>query len=219
MTGARLRGRTRFRLAVGLGASGLLLAVGVGSALAVGATTTMHQYDADFGSALAASTAIAEAPAPSAAATPAPALSAAPAASAEPPRAGGTTAERTMPTLAPDGHRYDQWGVRLYDKNDTAEDITYPASIVGDELTNARTWVDTQLLTASCMADAGHDFYFKLWWERSPKDPGAASITPEDTEAWTALYGPNAKSAGPYDWTEAGCDGWAVHTMGNDHAN
>lgn len=208
MTDLRPRGSTRLRAAIALAAAGLLLAAGFGAVLVVNATSAVQDYDDGYAAARAANPPVI---AEDVSSSPVP--SSAPAA-----REPGMPFEQPTPTAAPDGHRYDQWGARLYDDSDTPDDFTYPASLVGDELTNAVTWVDMQLRIAACMREEGHDYTFQLWWERSPENQGSG-LPAADSEAWTALYGTNLTSTGPYDWTQAGCDGRIVHEMGNDDAN
>ncbi|OOB91083.1 hypothetical protein B0T42_07905 [Rathayibacter sp. VKM Ac-2630] len=98
-------------------------------------------------------------------------------------REPGTPFEQTTPTAAPDGHRYDQWGVRLYDDSDSPDDVAYPATLIEGELANAVSWVDMQLRIAACMREQGHDYTFKVWWERSPEDRGGEPLA-EDSDAW-----------------------------------
>ncbi|TDX79032.1 hypothetical protein EDF35_2257 [Rathayibacter sp. PhB151] len=208
MTDPRPRGTTRLRATIALAAGGLLLTAGLGAVLATTTASAVQDYDDRFAAARAADPPVVE---DDVASSPLPSVT--PAAH-EP----GTPFEETTPTAAPDGHRYDQWGVRLYDVSDAPDDITYPASLVGDELGNAVSWVDMQLRIAGCMREEGFDYTFKLWWDRSPEDRGSEPLA-EDSEAMAALYGTNLTSTGPYDWTQAGCHGRIVHEMGNDDAH
>lgn len=206
---SRHRRSLRLRGAIALAAAGVLLTAGLGAVLVSTSTTAVREYDETW--------ALISGPVDAATGTPSPLPSGTP--TVEEP---GTTDEQPTPTTAPDGHPYDQWGVRLYDDTDTADDITYPASLVGDELANARSWVDMQLNIAACMTERGHDYSFQLWWERTPENTPenkGSGLPALDSDAWEALYGPASGSAGPYDWTQAGCHGRVVHEMGNDDAN
>ena len=207
MTEPRPRSSTRLRAAIALSAAGLLLTAGLGTALVLNVTSTVQGYAAQYSAARAAepqpvASGATSSPLPTAAATADPRL----------------PYEQPTPTAAPDGHLYDQWGARLYGVADTIDDFTYPDTLVGDELTNARSWFDMQLRIAACMENQGHDYTFQLYWESSTKDKGSGLPAP-DSEAWAALYGDNLTSSGPYDWTSAGCHGRIVHEMGNDDAN
>jgi hypothetical protein len=204
MTDPRPRGSTRLRATIALAAGGLLLAAGTAAVLVTTATSAVQDYDDDYAAARAANPP---------AGTEDVASSLLPAA-----REPGTPFEQTTPTAAPDGHRYDQWGVRLYDDSDSPDDVAYPATLIEGELANAVSWVDMQLRIAACMREQGHDYTFKVWWERSPEDRGGEPLA-EDSDAMAALYGTNLTSSGPYDWTQAGCHGRIVHEMGNDDAH
>lgn len=208
MTDPRPRGTTRLRAALALTTGGMLLAVGIGTVLVIDATSAVQAADDGYAAARAANP-----PAGTDDVSSSPLPSAAPAA-----REPGTPFEQTTPTPAPDGHRYDQWGVRLYDDSDAPDDFTYPAHLIEGELANAVSWVDMQLRIAACMREEGHDYTFKVWWERSPEDRDSEPLA-ADSEAMADLYGTNLVSTGPYDWTRAGCHGRIVHEMGNDDAN
>ena len=189
---SRQQGGTRFRAAVALTLAGVLLTVGIGTALIVGASASVRQYEA-------------------LAAVPGDVRS-----DESLPREPREPAEQPTPTAAPDGARYDQWGVRLYGDADSAAVIDYPAALTGDELEHLRSWVDMQFLVAECMTESGHDYTFQLPWERSPESHGSG-LPEAGGAAWIALYGDDAD--GPYDWTRAGCHGAVVHAMGNDGAH
>lgn len=216
MTDPRPRGRTRLRAAIALTAAGLLLTAGIGTVLVATATSAVQDYDDAYPAARAADPATGREDGPSTSLPSDSPAARGPMTPSEVPTE--VPAEPPTPVATPDGHRYDEWGVRLYDVSDTPDDVTYPASLIDGELDNAVGWVDMQLRIAACMRDEGHDYTFKLWWELSPEDPGGEPLA-ADSDAWAALYGTNLASAGPYDWTRAGCHGRIVHEMGNDAAH
>lgn len=113
-------------------------------------------------------------------------------------------------------------GVTVRDVDSDIESFTYPASFGEGELANARIWVQQQRLVAECMVGKGFDYTYVLWWERptGPRavdDPDASALYPAGTPGFTAEYGEETDA--PYDWTTAGCHGYAVHATGQDDAN
>jgi hypothetical protein len=68
------------------------------------------------------------------------------------------------------------------------------------------------------MRDEGHEFTFKLWWERSESDAMPSARAPIGTSAGEALAG-LARPSAEYEWTLAGAVGRAVHESGHDGSN
>ncbi|QHC59201.1 hypothetical protein [Rathayibacter sp. VKM Ac-2760] len=126
------------------------------------------------------------------------------------------------PTLIETLPREDASGQPIYDLSSDTSAVVYPASFDESELANARVWVEQQRIVAQCMLDKGHDYTYTLWWERPsvPRpadDPLSASLYPAGSAGFIALYG--EETGAPYDWTTAGCHGYAVHVTGQDDAN
>jgi hypothetical protein len=98
--------------------------------------------------------------------------------------------------------------------------VQFPDSLVGDELANARSWIQTQVITAQCMREQGFEYTFMPWWAREKGDPMVSwsQALPADRRqaGELALYGDTGAGA-DYSWDDAGCWGYAVHVMGNDN--
>lgn len=96
-------------------------------------------------------------------------------------------------------------------------DVPMPDGVSGDELANARIWVEQQVITANCMQDQGFEYTFTPSWLRASHE-NLTSPVPLFTPAWTALVG-NTGGGEDYNWEDAGCQGYAVHITGMDDAN
>ena len=90
------------------------------------------------------------------------------------------------------------------------------------EQAEAKEWLETQRITASCMKDKGFDYTFVPWWkiDRSLRPVSWVNTLPESERAaaFAALWGDTGAGA-DYHWDDAGCWGYAVHIMGNDGGN
>jgi hypothetical protein len=103
-----------------------------------------------------------------------------------------------------------------YDFSMDAAAISYPDWLEGSELEDAKTWVRQRIAVAKCMEQKGFEYSFKLWWERSDDDLVPRAFYPIGSPGFEALYGEGGDQ--PYEWTNAGCDGVAVHDLGLDDA-
>lgn len=104
---------------------------------------------------------------------------------------------------------------------DVATDINtipIPADFPPSEVNNAKLWLTQQALVARCMDDQGFHFTYTPWWLRDvTAPPGPAEGEGPGTAFWLALWGEDDQPFGDdYDWTEAGCVGYAVHATGMD---
>lgn len=107
----------------------------------------------------------------------------------------------------------------VYGADDDLDTVEYPDTLQGDELADAREWMQTQAITAQCMKENGYNYTFTPYWAWSGKPSWIAAL-PEDQQAAAriALDGPG-QTPGDYRWEDAGCWGYAVHVMGNDDAH
>ncbi|QHC66970.1 hypothetical protein GSU68_10635 [Rathayibacter sp. VKM Ac-2759] len=132
------------------------------------------------------------------------------------------------PTLAPTPAlletlpREDVTGQPIHDLHSDTAAFVYPDSLDESERANATIWIEQQRIVAQCMLDEGFDYTYTLWWERPSgprpaEDPLSSALYPAGSPGSTALYG--EETGLPYDWTTAGCHGYAVHATGQDDAN
>lgn len=113
--------------------------------------------------------------------------------------------------------RDDGSGTPVYDRLSDPESITYPATFSNEEVANAKTWVQQNVIIGQCMADKGFDYTFKLWWQRTDALNKAPAPYPVNSPGGTALWG--EPQATGYDWTAAGCTGYATHATGMDSSD
>lgn len=98
-----------------------------------------------------------------------------------------------------------------------------PADSPTSEKENGEIWLLQQQITAICMRDKGYDYIFTPYWLYPP------GYVPRGTENWDgdrrspkgiALMGdPANDDVYGWDWTTAGCSGYAVHETGMDGVN
>lgn len=97
---------------------------------------------------------------------------------------------------------------------------TDPASIVPstDSYLSDGIWEAQQQIIAKCMADQG--FWYAWTNDRALLDPERPTmvLSEEGPAAELAEYG-DTPLGDAYDWTRAGCHGYAVHVTGMDDAN
>ncbi|MCD2441816.1 hypothetical protein LQ757_05935 [Agromyces sp. SYSU K20354] len=107
----------------------------------------------------------------------------------------------------------------VYGADVDLDTVEYPDTLQGDELANAREWMETNAITAQCMKEKGYDYTFIPYWAWSA-GPSWIAALPEDQQAaaGVALDG-TGQTPGDYRWEDAGCWGYAVHVMGNDDAH
>ncbi|MWV60434.1 hypothetical protein [Rathayibacter sp. VKM Ac-2754] len=113
-------------------------------------------------------------------------------------------------------------GQPVYDLSSDTDAFVYPAAFDESERANADIWIEQQRIIAQCMLDQGFDYTYMLWWERpsgprSGDDPSEGSLYPAGSPGSVAEWG--EQTDGPYDWTTAGCHGYAVHVTGQDDAH
>ncbi len=107
------------------------------------------------------------------------------------------------------------------DPTDPMESDAFKA-MTPDEQADAIEWLKTQHITAACMKDKGFDYTFVAWWkiDRSERPMWWVNTLPESEWAAGALaLEGDTGSGADYHWDDAGCVGYAVHTMGNDNEN
>ena len=104
----------------------------------------------------------------------------------------------------------------IFDASTDVDAVEFPESMKGNELAQAREWVQTNVITAQCMKEKGYDYTFRPNWAWSA-EPSWITKLPEDQKAaaGVSLDGPG-QTPGDYRWEDAGCWGYAVHVMGND---
>ncbi|MHC2185627.1 hypothetical protein ACVLV4_001269 [Rathayibacter agropyri] len=113
--------------------------------------------------------------------------------------------------------RDDGSGTPVYDRLSDPTSIVYPATFSSDEVANAKTWVQQNIIIGQCMADKGFDYTFKLWWQLTDAIRKAPAPYPVDSPGGIALWG--EPQASGYDWKMAGCAGYATHVTGMDNSN
>ncbi|MGG7462863.1 hypothetical protein [Plantibacter sp. YIM 135347] len=121
------------------------------------------------------------------------------------------------PTVAAHDGSVDDFGNRIYTNTSDPASVTYPDSLSPEERARAELWVKQQLIVAQCMADKGFDYHFSPYWERNGGDQ--PTLYPIGTPGALALWGANLTDGTPYNWENAGCDGYAVHVTGQDDAD
>jgi len=195
-------------LAATVAVAGLMLAGGAATALATGAIATQHPANPATHS---------TAPAPVHAAAPTPSASA-----SESSIAPAQSASGELPVTVRNGIMFGTPGIHQYGADTDAAAIDYPANYDETQVADAKTWVQTQTLTAQCMADKGFDYRFMLPWERDRNDRGnwwPTTVAEDQQDAAALALDGQPGVGGEYRWEDAGCWGWAVHVMGNDDAN
>ena len=99
------------------------------------------------------------------------------------------------------------------------EAVVYPDSLQGDELANAREWMQTNAITAQCMREQGYDYTFTPYWAftLNPEPSWIAKLPEGQQAAARVAVDGSGQTPGEYRWEDAGCWGYAVHVMGNDN--
>ncbi|KQM16200.1 hypothetical protein ASF83_10080 [Plantibacter sp. Leaf171] len=98
---------------------------------------------------------------------------------------------------------------------DPADVVIPPTDDRGEPSTGI--WEKQRQITAKCMADQG--FWYAWTNDRALADPTRGMILSDDSPAAElAQYG-DTPLGDAYDWTRAGCNGYAVHVTGMDDAN
>ncbi|TFD45122.1 hypothetical protein E3T55_19025 [Cryobacterium frigoriphilum] len=111
----------------------------------------------------------------------------------------------------------------IFDVN-TMQNYELPADMPAEEQARAHSGMQTHSITALCMQEAGFAYtYIPYWAHNSATDgypaPWFSDLSEsEQAGARLALYGDTGGGA-DYHWDDAGCWGYAVHTMGNDDAH
>ncbi|MFC5931389.1 hypothetical protein D6T64_07970 [Cryobacterium melibiosiphilum] len=107
----------------------------------------------------------------------------------------------------------------------TQDNYELPADLPADQVANAHVGMQTNAIAAVCMQEAGFAYTYTPWWswtwkEGAQQPPAWTEKLSESEQAGArlALYG-DTGAAADYHWDDAGCWGYAVHTMGNDNAH
>lgn len=111
----------------------------------------------------------------------------------------------------------------VFDVN-TLDNYELPAGMSAEEQARAHSGMQTHSITAVCMQEAGFAYTYIPYWAHNsatdgyPKPRFMSLPESERAAADLALYGDTGGGA-DYHWDDAGCWGYAVHTMGNDDAH
>ena len=111
----------------------------------------------------------------------------------------------------------------IFDVN-TQDNYELPADMSPEDQSNAHTGMQTDAITALCMQEAGFAYTYTPYWAHNRATDGYPvswlNSVPESERAAAdlALDGDTGGGA-DYHWDDAGCWGYAVHTMGNDDAH
>ncbi|QAY73058.1 hypothetical protein ET445_06550 [Agromyces protaetiae] len=202
-------------LAIAVGSGAVLAASAAGSIAEVGLAASESQEQDAAAAAVPSVTASPVAAAPAEASEPSPLPTAQPSDPADP----VNTALIAQFGTSRFEYADDGTFVPLYDATTDLAAIPRDADQDPSEAANAEEWLSTQGITADCMADKGFDYTFTPFWLATVEyltTPRPAA-SPEWREALDGA--PDRGLGADYDWSEAGCWGYAVHVMGNDDAH
>ncbi|ROR80508.1 hypothetical protein SAMN06295974_2328 [Plantibacter flavus] len=127
------------------------------------------------------------------------------------------TPDAGEPVSPASGVDYSQTPEGWYDATTDPASIVIPPTNEWGEANNG-IWEAQQQIIATCMADQG--FWYAWTNNRALLDPERPTmiLSEDGPAAELAEYG-DTPLGDAYDWTRAGCHGYAVHVTGMDDAN
>ncbi|QEO15052.1 hypothetical protein FLP10_11975 [Agromyces intestinalis] len=214
------------RVLVFVAAAGLVVAAGAGATLAASAANSVAEYDARM-TTPASDDALDEASAAPVADPAATEATEVPDSVA--PSTGGTSTTDPAPSTEatttvegagiPGAVGTNAAGSPIFDASTDIAVIPRLADSHGDDPANTEIWLTQQGIIADCMLEAGFTYTFTPYWLRVEGDWGTGWAGYTD-EFKLALDGaPDRPLGDDYDWTTAGCIGYAVHVTGMDDAH
>lgn len=126
-------------------------------------------------------------------------------------------ADAGAPASPADGVDYSRTPEGWYDATTDPADVIIPEVDEWGEV-NDGIWEAQRQITAKCMADQG--FWYAWTNDRSKAlDEYGTLILSDESEAAKLAEDGDTPLGDAYDWTRAGCHGYAVHVTGMDDAH